>query len=163
VTSPKVSRSAATPRPPTRSRGHSLAPAHLGEGGAAAALVAAIGGLSLAIAAIAVTVQGMGAGGRYPTDPPPNLDSLGTPQVVGGAVLLLLGIGLVVSAVALLGEVRGSRLAVIGLSAVVALLSVAAFALLVGATRRDMVLLSALGVSAVIFAGTALVLARPRT
>lgn len=146
-----------------RHRGHSLAPAHLGEGGAAAALVAAIGGLSLAIAAIAVAVQGLGEAGRFAADPPPNAAALGTPQVIGGMLLVLLGVGLVVSAVALLGEVRGSRLVVIGLSAIAALLSVAGFALLVGDARRDMVMLGALGVSAIAFAGTALVLARPRT
>ena len=42
-----------------RHRGHSLAPEHLGELGAAAALVTAIGGMALFIAAVAMTVSGL--------------------------------------------------------------------------------------------------------
>lgn len=146
-----------------RHRSHSLAPEHLGEAGGGALLVVGIGGLALFIAAIAVTVSGLGLAGRYTgVEPPPNLDQLGTPQIIGGIALLLLGVALVAGAGALLNGVRGSRLAVAGLSALTAVVAAAGFVMLLAATRRDMVLLSALGVTAVVFAGSAVILARLR-
>ncbi len=144
-----------------RHRGHSLAPEHLGERGAAATLVAAIGGMAIFIAAVAMTVSGLTLPGRYAgQDPPPNVGELGIGQVVGGMGLLVLGILIVGSAAALLGGLRGSRPFAAGVSGLTALLALAAFVILMMPTRRDLVLLAALGVAVVAFGGAAVILAR---
>lgn len=144
-----------------RHRGHSLAPEHLGEQGAAATLVAAIGGMAIFIAAVAMTVSGLTLPGRYAgQDPPPNVGELGIGQVVGGIGLLVLGILIVGSAAALLGGFRGSRPFAAGVSALTALMALAGFVLLMAPTRRDLVLLAALGVAVVAFGGAAVILAR---
>lgn len=144
-----------------RHRGHSLAPEHLGEQGAVAALVSAIGGMAIFIASVAMTVSGLTLPGRYAgADPPPNVDQLGTGQVVGGIGLLVLGLLIIGSAAALLGGLRGSRPLAAGVSALTALLALAGFVVLMTPTRRDVVLLAALGVAVVAFGGAAVILAR---
>lgn len=144
-----------------RHRGHSLAPEHLGERGAAAVLVTAIGGMAIFIAAVAMTVSGLTLSGRYAgTDPPPNIDQLGTGQVVGGIALLVLGILIVGGAAALLSGLPRSRPFAISISAITALLALVGFLLLLAPTRRDFVLLAALGVAVVAFGGAAVILAR---
>jgi len=146
-----------------RHRGHSLAPEHLGERGAAATLVLAIGGMSTFIAGIAMTVNGLTLPGRYAAgDGPPNVSQLGIGQVVGGIGLLVLGILIAGSALALLGGLPRSRPFAIGTSAVAALLSLAGFVLLLVPTRRDLVLLAALAVAVVAFGGASAILARLR-
>jgi hypothetical protein len=126
-----------------------------------AALVAAIGGMAIFIAAIAMTVSGLTLPSRYAgTDPPPNVGQLGVGQVVGGIALLVLGILIVGSAGALLGGLRGSRPFAAGVSALTALLALAGFVVLMTPTRRDLVLLAALGVAVFAFGGAAVVLAR---
>lgn len=146
-----------------RHRGHSLAPEHLGERGAAAALVTAIGGTSIFIAALAMTVTGLTLPGRYAgAEPPPNVGQLGLGQVVGGIGLLVLGILMVGSSAALLSGLRGSRPFAVGISAISAVLAFAGFVLLMVPTRRDLVLLSALAVAVVAFGGAAVILARLR-
>jgi hypothetical protein len=146
-----------------RHRGHSLAPEHLGEQGAAATLVAAIGGMAIFIAAVAMTVSGLTLPGRFAgSDPPPNVGQLGMGQVVGGIALLVLGILIVGSAAALLGGLPRSRLFAVSTSAITALLALAGFLLLLVPSRRDLVLLAALGVAVVAFGGTAVILARLR-
>ena len=144
-----------------RHRGHSLAPEHLGERGAAAVLVTAIGGVAIFIAAIAMTVSGLTLPGRYAgAEPPPNIGELGTGQVVGGVALLALGMLIVGSAAALLGDLPRSRPFAVAVSALTALLALAAFVLLLAPARRDLVLLAALGVAVVAFGGAAVILAR---
>lgn len=126
-------------------------------------LIVGIGGLALFIAAIAVVVSGLGLAGRYATvEPPPNLDQLGTPQIIGGLALAILSVGLIAGAGALLADARGSRVAVIGLAGLTAAIAAVGFAMSIVQTRRDIVLLSALGVTALVFAGSAAVLARLR-
>lgn len=126
-------------------------------------LIVGIGGLALFIAAIAVVVSGLSLAGRYAgVEPPPNLEQLGAPQIIGGLALVVLSLALIVGAGALLGGVRGSRTAVAALSALTATLAAAGFAISLVQTRRDVVLLSALGVTALVFAGSAVVLARLR-
>lgn len=160
MVSPKVS------RPPTRNaaprhRGHSLAPEHLGEPGAAAVLVTAIGGMAIFIAAVAMTVSGLTLPGRYSgAEPPPNVGQLGMGQVIGGIALLVLGALIVASAAALLGGLQRSRPFAVAVSAITALLAAAGFVLLMTPTRRDVVLIAALGVAVVAFGGAAVVLAR---
>jgi hypothetical protein len=144
-----------------RHRGHSLAPEHLGERGAAATLVIAIGGAAIFIAAVAMTVSGLTLPGRYTgTDAPPNVGQLGMGQVVGGIGLLVLGTLIVASAGALLGGLPGSRRFAAAISALTALVALAGFVVLVTPTRRDLVLLAALGVAVVAFGGAAVILAR---
>ena len=146
-----------------RHRGHSLAPEHLGERGAAATLVMAIGGMSIFIAGVAMTVNGLTLPGRYAGgDGPPNVSQLGIGQVFGGIGLLVLGILIAASALALLGGLPRSRPFAIGTSAVAAVLALAAFVLLLGPSRRDVVLLAALAVAVVAFGGASVILARLR-
>jgi len=146
-----------------RHRGHSLAPDHLGEQGAAAVVVTAIGGLSIFIAAIGMTVNGLTLPARYAgADPPPNVAQLGVGQVVGGIGLLVLGILIVGSAAALLNGLPRSRPFAVGISAITTVLALAGFVLLLTPTRRDVVLLAALGVAVVAFGGATVILARLR-
>ncbi len=146
-----------------RHRGHSLAPEHLGERGAAAALTTAIGGLAIFIAAVAMTVGGLTLPSRWAgADPPPNVGQFGLGQVVGGIGLLVLGILLVGSAAALLSGLPRSRPFAVGTSTITAVLALAGFVLLMVPTRRDFVLLAALGVAVVAFGGAAVILARLR-
>lgn len=162
VVSPKVSKPVAR-TVAARHRGHSLAPEHLGERGAAAALVTAIGGMAIFIAAVAMTVSGLTLPGRYAgSTPPPNVGQLGLGQVVGGIGLLVLGMLVVASSAGLLSGLRGSRPLAAGISAITALLAAAGFVVLMSATRRDLVLLAALGVAFVAFGGAAVILARLR-
>ena len=146
-----------------RHRGHSLAPEHLGERGAAATLVLAIGGMSTFIAGVAMTVNGLSLPGHYAAgDGPPNVSQLGIGQVVGGIGLLVLGILIAGSALALLGGLPRSRTFAIAASALAALLALAGFILLLGPSRRDLVLLAALAVAVVAFGGASAILARLR-
>jgi hypothetical protein len=146
-----------------RHRGHSLAPEHLGERGAAAALVTAIGGTAVFIAALAMTVSGLTLPSRWAgADAPPNVGQLGLGQVVGGIGLLVLGVLMVGSSLALLGGLPRSRPFAIAMSAISAALALAGFVLLLTPTRRDLVLISALAVAIVAFGGAAIILARLR-
>ena len=119
--------------------------------------------MALFIAAVAMTVEGLTLPGRYGGgSPPPNVGQLGIGQVAGGVALLILSVLIVTSAGALLADLPRSRMLVTGVSAVTALLAASGFVLLIGATRRDAVLLAALGVAVVAFGGAAFVLARLR-
>lgn len=117
--------------------------------------------MAVFIAAVAMTVSGLTLPGRYAgVEPPPNIGELGMGQVVGGIALLVLGMLIVGSSTALLGGLRGSRPFAVGVSAITALLALAGFVLLLAPTRRDLVLLAALGVAVVAFGGAAVILAR---
>jgi hypothetical protein len=162
VVSPKVTKPAAR-IVASRHRSHSLAPEHLGERGAAAALVAAIGGMAVFIAAVAMTVNGMTLPSRYSgSTPPPNVDQLGIGQVVGGIGLLVLGVLIIASAAGLLAGLQRSRPVAVGISAITSLLAAAGVVVLMTATRRDAVLIAALVVAFVAFGGAAVILARLR-
>lgn len=162
MVNPKVSKS--TPRSVAQPHhGHSLAPEHLGESGAAAALVGAIGGIAIFIAAVAMTIGGMTLSSRYAgSTAPPNVGQLGMSQVVGGIGLLLLGVLIVASAGALLAGMPRSRPLTAAVLAITAALAAIAFIMLLGATRRDDVLLASLGVAFLAFGSAAFVLVRPR-
>ena len=147
-----------------RGRSHSLAPEHLGELGSAAALAVAIGGLSLVIAAGSMIVNGLTFAARYAgTSPPPDVGQLGLGQLLGGIGLLVVSIGLLGSTLALLGALRFARWLTVGFSAVAAALAAAGALLLVGAAHRDNVLNAGLAVAAVVFGGSAVILARSRS
>lgn len=126
-----------------------------------ATLVAAIGGVAVFIAAVGMTIGGLTLPSRYNgTLAPPNVGELGLGQIFGGIGLLALSVVIVGSAAALLANLRGSQTALMVISAITALLGAAGFVLLMGASRRDAVLLAALGVAFLAFAGAAFVLAR---
>ena len=119
--------------------------------------------MALFIAAVAMTVEGLTLPGRYSGGtPPPNVGQLGIAQVGGGVALLILSVLIVASTTALLADLPRSRVLATGTSAVTALLAALGFVLLMGANRRDPVLLAALGVAVVAFGGAAFVLARLR-
>ncbi len=162
MVSPKVTKPA--PRSvASRHRGHSLAPEHLGELGAAATLTAAIGGTAIFIAAVTMTVGGLTLPSRYSgATPPPNIGQLGTGQVIGGMALLVLGVLIVASATALFADLPRSRPLASAVCALTALLAAAGFVMLLATTRRDLVLIAAMGVVFVAFGGAAFILARQR-
>ncbi|HET6380269.1 MAG TPA: hypothetical protein VFH63_04440 [candidate division Zixibacteria bacterium] len=160
-----AARPAPTGRTATRSarpRAHSLAPAHLGEAGAAAVLALVVLGLATFIVALAMIVSGITIAGRFGGSPPPNVGSLGLGQIIGGAGLLLLGLGLSGSALAVLAEVKHSRLVAAGLSGLAAVLSIAGALVTLLQPGREVVLPLALGIAALVFAASAILLARPR-
>ena len=126
-------------------------------------VVTAIGGLSIFIAAIGMTVNGLTLPARYAgADAPPTVGQLGVGQVVGGIGLLVLGILIVGSSAALLSGLPRSRPFAVAISAITAALALAGFVLLLTPTRRDVVLLAALGVAVVAFGGATVILARLR-
>lgn len=162
MASQKVSKPAVRAVAP-RHRSHSLAPEHLGERAAAATVLAAIGGVSIFIAAVGMTIGGLTIPSRYAGGlAPPNIGELGLGQIVGGIGLLVLSLLIIGSAAALLADLRGSRAALTAISAVTALLAAAGFALLMSASQRDAVLLAAVGVAFLAFASAAFILARPQ-
>ncbi|HEX2142506.1 MAG TPA: hypothetical protein VHK28_09600 [Candidatus Limnocylindria bacterium] len=155
----RTARSAARPGRP---RAHSLAPAHLGEAASAALLVLATLGLAVFIAALAMIVFGLTMPGRFGSSPPPNVAELGFGQVFGGIGLLLLGVAMVGSSLAVLAEVRGSRRVAGGVAALAAILSVGGVVATLLQPGQELVLPLALGLAALIFLGVAVILLRPR-
>jgi hypothetical protein len=146
-----------------RPRGaHTLAPEHLGEATAAATVAVIVGGIALAITGLGMVVMALTFGGRFTTDPPPNLGSLGVLPVVAGAVGVLLGIGLVAGGVAVLGEVRRSRLVTGALAAVTTALGAFGSVQAMANPPADPVLAIALTVATLVFGVAAILLLRPR-
>lgn len=146
-----------------RARSHSLAPEHIGEAGSIALLALTILGLAMFIGAVAMIASGLTMGARFEGDPPPNLSELGVGQVVGGIGLLVLGIGHVGSALAVLADVRGSRLVAAFLSAATALLAAIGVLIIMAQPVASPILASALAVATVLFAAAAIILVRRRT
>jgi hypothetical protein len=156
---PATGREAVAPARP-RHRSHTLAPEHIGEAGSVALLAMAILGLAIFIAAIAMLVFGITTSARFGSSPPPNVGQLGVGQVLGGIGLLVMGVALVGSALAVLADVRGSRriaAVVAGLSAVLAAVGVVR---VMGQGGGDAVLAAALAVATMIFGASAIILAR---
>jgi hypothetical protein len=149
----------AAPRP--RSRSHALAPEHIGEAGSAAVLTLAILGLSTLIAAIALIVFGLTTASSYGASPPPNAGSLGMGQVVGGFGLLVIGLALLGSSLAVLADLRGSRRGAAAVAGATALLSAAGVVMVMQVGLGDAVLAAALAVCALLCAASAVILARP--
>ncbi len=144
-----------------RARSHSLAPEHIGEAGSVALLAVSIVGLALFITGIAILISGVTMGSRYTgTTPPPNLASLGTGPIIGGALLSLFSVVLVGAAAAVLADVGRARPVAAALCAVGALLGTAGVVIVMSQAGGDQVLAGALVVLTVIFAASALVLFR---
>ena len=128
-----------------------------------ATLTAAIGGTAIFIAAVAMTVGGLTLPARYSGAAlPPNIGQLGMGQVIGGIALLILGVLIVASAAALFVDLPRSKPLASGIYALTAVLAAAGFIMLLATTRRDLVLIAAMGVVFVAFGGAAFVLARVR-
>ncbi len=143
-----------------RHRSHSLAPEHIGEAGSVAVLAMAILGLAIFIAAIAMLVFGLTAASRFGSAPPPNVGSIGTGQVVGGVGLIIAGLAMVGSALAVLADVRGSRRVAAAVSGAVAVLSAAGVIRVMGEGGGDPVLAAALAVTTIILGVAAIILVR---
>jgi len=157
-----VPRTRAVTATSARRRPHSLAPEHVGEAGSVAVLALAVLGLSAFIAGVAIAVTGLTVSGRFGTDPPPNAGDLGIGQVLGGSGVAVLGLLLTGTSLAVLADVRRSRIVaavVAGLSAVVCAIGVV---LVASAPSGGPVLPSALAVTCVILAASAFILGRPR-
>jgi hypothetical protein len=151
---------AAAARATVRQRGHSLAPEHLGEVGSAAVLAMAILGLAVFIAGIAMVVFGTTTAARYGSTPPPNAGGLGQGQVFGGAGLAVLGVALLGSALAVLADLRRSRAIAVAIAALAAVLAGIAVVRVTTLGYGDPILAGALAIAAVVFAASAVILAR---
>lgn len=153
----------AASRAGARGRGHpSLSPAHLGEATAAATIAVVVGGIALVVTGIGVVVMSLALGARYDGDPPPDLASHIVGPAIGGALVLLLGGGLTAGGVAVLNDVRRSRLVTGALAAVAAALSAIGVILAMTNPPAAPVIAIALTVAAAVFGIAALLLLRPR-
>ena len=161
MTSQRTTRSASSAS--ARARGaHTLAPEHLGEATAAATVAVIVGGIALAITGIGMIAMALTIGSRFGTEPPPSAGSLAILPVLGGVLMLALGAALTAGGVAVLGDVRRSRLATGILAAVTAGLAALGTVLAMVNPPADPVLAIALTVAALIFGVAALLLLRPR-
>jgi len=157
-----VSRKAGKPPAMRRHRSHPLAPEHVGEAGSAAVVAMAVLGLAVFIAGVAMIASGLTMAGRYGESPPPNIGELGYGQVLGGAGLIVLGVAQVASALAVLADVRGSRMAAAAIAGLTAVLCAAGVLVVMNQAVTDSILAGALAVATLIFAVSAIILGRPR-
>jgi len=146
-----------------RRRVHALAPEHVGELGSIAALAIAVLGLAMLILALAVIVTGLTMASRYSAGGqlPPNIDQLGRLPLLGGIGLAVLALALIGGPLALLADLRGARLATTLLALLAGILSVGALLLVIQRPPPDPIVVSALGIVALLFGACALLLARP--
>ena len=147
-----------------RRRVHALAPEHVGELGSVAALAVAVLGVAIVIVGVTLIVHGVTIGARYDTGssgPPPNLDELGRLPLLGGVGLLILGILLTAAPLALLADVRFSRLATILIALVGGVLALIGLLAVISRPGADPVVTVSLGLTALILGASALILARP--
>ncbi len=144
-------------------RVHALAPEHIGELGSVAALAMAVLGLAVVIVGLALIVMGITIGGRYSTSGslPPNIGQLGQLPLFGGIGLTVLGVVLVAAPVALLADVRRARVVTVVLALLAGALSVGGLLLVIPRPSSDPILTATLGVVALLFGASALILARP--
>jgi len=153
----------AASRAGARGRGHhSLAPAHLGEATAAATVGVVVGGIALVITGIGMVAMGLTMGARYGIDAPPDAGSLGLLPMALGAGLLLLGGALTAGGLAVLNDVRRSRLVTGIVSAFAAALAAIGTILVTVSPPSDIVLAIALTAATLVFGVAAILLLRPR-
>jgi hypothetical protein len=141
---------------------HSLAPAHLGEATAAATVAVVVGGIALVITGLGMIAMGLTMGGRYGSDPPPDLGSLAALPIGLGIGLLVLGAGLAVGGIAVLGAARRARLVTGILAAVACGLGALGTVGAMVTTPASPVIAIALTVMALVFGVASLLLLRPR-
>jgi len=147
----------------TAARTHSLAPEHLGEVQAGAALTIAILGVAIFIAGIGVVVGGLTAAGSFdPANPPPNSDTIGTWQTMAGFAMFAVGLALVGAALSLLAGASRPRIPTAVASVVLGIVSFAAGVMIVLRGPSDLILAISLFGLGLGLAGAGLLLLRPR-
>lgn len=146
-----------------RRRAHALAPEHVGELGSVAALVIAVMGVAILIVGVTLLVNGLTIASQYASgsQPPPNLDQLGKLPLFGGIGLLVLGLLLVAAPVALLADVRFARWATALLALLSGAIAVGGLLAVISRPAADPVVTATLGLTALLFGASALILARP--
>jgi hypothetical protein len=144
-------------------RPHSLAPDHLGDARAAAALAVTVLGIALFIAAVGVVVSGMTLSASFdPANPPPNADALGTWQVIGGFILFVVGLALAGGGLALLTGSLRARVPTAVLALATALGAAAGGVAIVLRGPSDLILVLTLFGLALGLVAAGLLLLRPR-
>ena len=144
-------------------RPHSLAPEHLGDARAAAALAVTVLGIALFIAAVGVVVSGLTLSASFdPGNPPPNADALGTWQVVGGFILFVVGLALAGGGLALLSGSLRARIPTAILALVTALAAGVGGIAIILRGPSDLILVLTLFGLALGLVGAGLLLLRPR-
>ncbi|RPH34946.1 MAG: hypothetical protein EHM90_05200 [Chloroflexi bacterium] len=144
-------------------RPHSLAPAHLGDARAAAALAITVLGVAVFIAAIGVVVSGLTLPASFdPGNPPPNADALGTWQVIGGFVLFVVGLALAGGGLALLAGSQRARVPTAILALFTALAAVGGAIAIILRGPSDLILVLTLFGMALGLVASGLLLLRPR-
>ena len=147
----------------TPTRTHALAPEHLGEVQAGAALTIAVLGVAVFIAGIGVVVNGLTLPGSFdPANPPPNLDSLGTWQILGGFGLFGLGLALTGAALSLLSGASRPRIPTAIVAVVAGAASIAGGVVIILRGPSDLILAISLFGLGLGLAGAGLLLLRPR-
>jgi hypothetical protein len=144
-------------------RTHSLAPAHLGDARAAAALAITVLGVAVFIAAVGLVISGLTLSASFdPANLPPNADALGTWQVIAGFGLFVVGAVMAAGGLALLTGSQRARVptAVLALAAAVGAAVGGIGIILRGPS--DLVLALSLFGLALGLAISALILLRPR-
>jgi hypothetical protein len=147
-----------------RRRVHALAPEHIGELGSVAALAVAVLGVAVLILGVTLVVEGVTIASRYDTGnstPPPNLGQLGQLPIFGGIGMVVLGLLLTAAPLALLADVRLSRPATVFLALFAGVLAVVGLLIVIARPTADPVVTVSLGLAALIFGASALILTRP--
>jgi hypothetical protein len=140
---------------------HSLAPDHLTEAHAGAALVLVVMGVALFLISLGIIVSGLTAGNSFdPTSPPPNAADLGTAQIMLGAVVGILGVGMTAGSVLLLTGTTGARLPTAVVALVAAAGGVAAAVVLVLESPNDLILPIGLVIGSLVLAAAGIFLVR---
>lgn len=144
-------------------RPHSLAPEHLGDARAAAALAVTVLGVALFIAAIGIVVSGLTLSATFdPANPPPNADALGTWQVIGGFILFVVGLALAGGGLTLLTGSLRARVPTAILALATALAAAAGGIAIILRGPSDLILVLTLFGLALGLVAAGLLLLRPR-
>ena len=146
-------------------RPHSLAPEHLGDARAGAALVILITGLGLFIVAIGMVVAGLTASaGLDPQDLPPLVEELGQGRLLLGAGMFVTALTLVAASGTLLVGAGRARLPTVAVSTLVAGLAlVGAILVFLRGSSDGLLQISLLVVAAALVASSLVLVRRPRT
>lgn len=144
-------------------RSHSLAPPHLGEAQAGAALTIAVLGVAVFIVGVGMVVSGLTTAASFDAaNLPPNADELGSWQILAGFALFFVGLGLAGGALGLLAGGRRPRIPTAGLALGTAVGAVAGGIAIIVRGPSDLILAVALLGLALGLGGAGLLLLRPR-
>ena len=144
-------------------RPHSLAPAHLGDVRAGAALAISVLGVAVFLAGVGIVVSGLTASSAFdPASAPPNVGDLGTGQVIGGFALFAAGVLLAGGGLGLLAGSERARIPTALLALVGALAAGAGGVAIIVRGPSDLILAITLLGLALGLGGAGLLLLRPR-